>query len=85
MIRYLFLLIFLSGCAVQTDTQGIDTSVLDCRDPETRRRLGPGDTYRDLARAHADAVEGWQDCKSATDAAKRIYTNFTVHPSDINL
>ncbi len=44
--------------------------LLDCRDPATRHRLSEGDTYRDLAAAHASAVAGWSDCWGAVRAAR---------------
>lgn len=72
MTKAFVLFVFLAGCAVQPPAALVDMSVLDCRDPETRRRLGAGDTYRDLARAHADAVAGWQDCKSAAASAQAV-------------
>lgn len=62
-----FLLTFLAGCgAAEFEVQErLPELVLDCPDPDERRRLGPGDTYRDLAVAHANAVAGWSRCHAA--------------------
>ncbi len=62
----------LSACATPAPLI-VDASIFDCQDPESRRRLGPGSTYRDLARAHSEAVAGWQDCRSAAEAGKTIH------------
>lgn len=51
-----------------------DLAVTGCRNPEERRRLQAGDTYRDLAYAHADAVAGWRDCSSAAKAGRALLT-----------
>lgn len=61
------LVLVLAGCgAAEVEVQEkVPVLVLDCPDPEDRRRLGPGDTYRDLAVAHASAVAGWSRCHSA--------------------
>lgn len=61
------LLLVLSGCgAAKVEVQErLPELVLECPDPDERRRLGPGDTYRDLAVAHAQAVAGWSRCHSA--------------------
>jgi hypothetical protein len=61
----------LSACAAP-QAQVVDVSIFECADPEQRRRLGPGSTYRDLARAHSEAVAGWQDCRSAAEAISII-------------
>lgn len=60
-------LLLLAGCGVaEVEVQEkIPELVLDCPDPDARRKLGPGDTYRDLAVAHANAVAGWSRCHSA--------------------
>lgn len=63
----------LSACAAPT-APAVDISIFDCRNPDDRRRLGAGSTYRDLARAHSEAVAGWQDCRSAADAGRTIHT-----------
>lgn len=34
----------------------------DCPDPESRRVLSAGSTYRDLALSRAEAIEGWRSC-----------------------
>lgn len=63
----LVLALVLAGCgAAKVEVQEkVPVLVLDCPDPDERRRLGPGDTYRDLAVAHANAVAGWSRCHSA--------------------
>lgn len=63
----LVLALVLAGCGsdVVEVQERLPVLVLDCPDPEERRRLGPGDTYRDLAVAHANAVAGWSRCHSA--------------------
>lgn len=60
-------LLLLAGCgAGEVEVQErLPELVLDCPDPEQRRKLGPGDTYRDLAVAHANAVAGWSRCHAA--------------------
>lgn len=62
----------LSAC-VAPPAPVVDVSIFDCKDPNDRRRLGAGSTYRDLAQAHSEAVSGWQDCRSAADAGKTIH------------
>lgn len=61
------LVLVLAGCgAAEVEVQErLPVLMLDCPDPEERRRLGPGDTYRDLAVAHAKAVAGWSRCHAA--------------------
>lgn len=61
------LLLSVAGCGVaEVEVQErLPELVLDCPDPDGRRRLGPGDTYRDLAVAHANAVAGWSRCHAA--------------------
>lgn len=63
----LVMALVLAGCgSAEVEVQErLPVLVLDCPDPEERRRLGPGDTYRDLAVAHANAVAGWSRCYSA--------------------
>lgn len=60
-------LLLLAGCGVaEVEVQEkLPELVLDCPDPDERRRLGPGDTYRDLAVAQAQAVAGWSRCHAA--------------------
>lgn len=64
----LVLVLVLAGCGegVVEVQERLPVLVLDCPDPEGRRKLGPGDTYRDLAVAHANAVAGWSRCHSAS-------------------
>lgn len=61
----------LAGCAtpdpVSVAIEPIPRLVVDCPDPDGRRRLGQGDTYRDLAKAHASAVSGWKQCHKASE------------------
>ncbi|WP_322893455.1 MULTISPECIES: hypothetical protein [unclassified Yoonia] len=68
-----FTYISLSACAPARFSE-IETTAFECLDPDDRRRLGPGDTYRDLARAHSEAVAGWRDCKSAAEAAEDLFS-----------
>lgn len=60
-------LLLLAGCGVaEVEVQErLPELVLDCPDPDERRKLGPGDTYRDMAVAHANAVAGWSRCHAA--------------------
>jgi len=39
--------------------------VAKCPDPEERARLIHGSTFRDLARARAEALTGWEECFNA--------------------
>lgn len=71
-VAYAAVIACLSGCAGSPDLRISSNETVTCADPETRRKLGQGDTYRDLARAHAAAVAGWQDCYSAVGAARQI-------------
>jgi len=66
-VAVVVLLMSLAGCGVsEVEVQErLPELVLDCPDPDERRKLGPGDTYRDLAVAHANAVAGWSRCHSA--------------------
>ena len=63
----LVLMLVLAGCGegVVEVQERLPELVLDCPDPDERHKLGPGDTYRDLAVAHANAVAGWSRCHSA--------------------
>jgi len=66
-ISGLVLVLVLAGCGAEVVEvkERLPELVLDCPDPDDRRKLGPGDTYRDLAVAHANAVAGWSRCHSA--------------------
>lgn len=73
-VAYAAVIACLSGCASSEAARISPVETVTCADPETRRKLGQGDTYRDLARAHAAAVAGWHDCYSAVGAARQIVT-----------
>lgn len=73
-IAYAAVIACLSGCAGSPDLRISSIETVTCADPESRRKLVTGDTYRDLARAHAAAVAGWHDCYSAVGAARQIVT-----------
>lgn len=63
------------GCARVDGDDGVMVDVpavpavpaVTCPDPDDRRRLGKGDTYRDVFRAHANAVAGWKRCFDAAE------------------
>lgn len=63
------MVVLLGGCAGQMVETQVDMPVVvvECPDPSERKRLGEGDTYRDLARAHAQAVNGWERCFDAAE------------------
>lgn len=72
--KFLFpLALLLSGCG-QPPAPQVPPVALDCPDPAQRLRLAPGSTYRDLARARAEAISGWRQCSDALAATNDLRT-----------
>jgi len=44
---------------------------ISCPDPDGRKRLGEGATYRDLALSRAESIGGWQQCHDALVITQR--------------
>lgn len=64
-----------AGCAAPgpapLERPDIATPVADCPDPEDRQRLGEGSTFRDLAAARLEALDGWERCAFAAQENAR--------------
>lgn len=65
----LVVVLVLSGCSAQQNIETVETPkfFVSCPDPDDRKKLTAGDTFRDLARAHADAVNAWERCHDTTE------------------
>ena len=56
----------LGGCADQSVTFAEPPELdITCPDPEMRRMLVQGSTFRDLAESRIEALEGWRVCSDA--------------------
>lgn len=58
--------LFLAACAADPQSmtdRPIQAAV--CPDPDDRRLLTAGSTFRDLAAARAESLTGWEECYNA--------------------
>lgn len=59
-------LLAMAGCAAsEPPADRLPVQAARCPDPANRDRLGQGSTFRDLARAKAEALTGWEECFTA--------------------
>lgn len=61
----LFLLVGCGTPDMSPSDERIPVQIATCPDPENRTRLSQGSTFRDLAKARAEALTGWEECFNA--------------------
>ena len=70
----LVLLVFfaVAGCSSVEKVETVKPPTLDvtCPDPDARRLLTEGATFRDLAKSREEALWGWTLCHDALDVAQ---------------
>lgn len=55
----------LSGCMHATEVPVLDRPIIECLNPDDRKRLSDTATVRDLTISREEALAGWSDCYGA--------------------
>jgi len=65
--------LFLTACASGERVEKVQIPELQisCPDPDDRKRLEEGATYRDLALSRAEALAGWRRCFDALSISQK--------------